>query len=210
MSPDGSGKPPPEEKLLKLIRGKGPRPSTDILAPSHTAGGATTGVLRATELNARAPGLRWPGLAVGFLGAVLLIEVASLVSQAMRPIPPVHLPVVATPRQPDEPVTATRPLQDIPSLAASVSRPLFTSPAADTSARPLPLPSDSAKVLASRLTLMGIVAGDPAQAIIEDSQTKRTFFVTIGQAVIEGAILEQVLDNRVVLDLAGEKIELTL
>ena len=57
---------------------------------------------------------------------------------------------------------------------------------------------------------MGIVAGEPAQAIIEDTQTNKTYFVTAGQAVVEGAVLDKVLDNRVILDLDGEKIELSL
>jgi len=60
------------------------------------------------------------------------------------------------------------------------------------------------------LTLMGIVSGNPAQAIIEDAETKKTYFVTPGQMVVDGAVLERVLDNRVVLDLNGEKIDLTL
>ena len=57
---------------------------------------------------------------------------------------------------------------------------------------------------------MGIVSGDPGEAVIEDAETKKTYFVTTGQAVVEGATLERVLDNRVILDLGGEKIELTL
>lgn len=57
---------------------------------------------------------------------------------------------------------------------------------------------------------MGIVSGNPGQAIIEDSQTKKTHFVTVGQVVVEGAVVEQVLDHHVILDLDGEKIDLTL
>ena len=64
--------------------------------------------------------------------------------------------------------------------------------------------------MAARLTLMGIMAGNPGQAIIEDSQTKKTYFVTVGQGVVEGAVVEKILDNRIQLDLAGEKIELSL
>ena len=100
-------------------------------------------------------------------------------------------------------------MPDMPSLTASAARALFAPSAFTADASHAP-PSVSAKLLASRLTLMGIVSGNPAQAIIEDSQTQKTYFVTTGQAVVEGAVLEQVLDNRVVLDLGGEKIELTL
>ena len=57
---------------------------------------------------------------------------------------------------------------------------------------------------------MGIMAGNPGQAIIEDTQTKKSYFVSPGQPVVDGAMLDQVLDNRVILDFEGEKIELSL
>lgn len=206
-------KPPPEEKLLKLIRGKGTRPSAEAAAP-QTAGAAAMAGVRAPDATARARALPWLKVAIGVLGAVVCLELAFFFVQALWPLAPVTVPVVplaATAPSTEsaggsEPVTALSP--DVPSVAASASRALFAAaaPAAHAQSRP----SGSANQLASRLTLMGIVAGDPAQAIIEDSQTQRTYFVTAGQAVVEGAVLEQVLDNRVVLDLAGEKIELTL
>jgi len=64
--------------------------------------------------------------------------------------------------------------------------------------------------LAARLTLVGIMAGDPAQAIIEDPQTQKAHFVTVGQHLIEGLIVEEIREDRVLLDLNGEKIELSL
>ena len=71
-------------------------------------------------------------------------------------------------------------------------------------------PSGTVMSLVARLTLTGIVEGDPAQAIIEDSETKKTYFVTAGQVIVGGAILEKVGDTGVVLNLAGERIDLTL
>ena len=210
MSPDGSTKPPPEEKLLRLIRGKEPRRATEAASLSPTGEG-TAGSVLAMEVSARGRRLPWPRLAVGGLGAVLLIEVVGLISLLMRPIPTVGIPTVATP-QSSEPMSVPPPLPDVPSLAASASQALFA-PTRAQSASPAPIgamPSGSARQLASRLTLMGIVSGEPPQAIIEDSETKKTYFVTTGQAVVDGAILEQVLDNRVILSLQGEKIELTL
>ena len=96
--------------------------------------------------------------------------------------------------------------------ASSASRPLFAAPAgrAGTPGPSRSAPSGSAQLLASRLTLTGVISGDPPQAIIEDSQTQKTYFVTVGQALAEGAVLDQVLDNRVILDFQGEKIELNL
>ena len=212
MSPDGSTKPLPEEKLLKLIRDKGPRAVT--VATVGQAGGVGPSIAATSDAGRGVSSLRWPQLAAGGLGVLLFIEAVCLILQLARPLPTVHMPVIADQSAP-EPSASVTTTPAMPSLAQSASPMLFTSPAASlgtptTGSRPHGAPSASAKLLASRLTLMGIVAGEPAQAIIEDSQTKKTYFVTAGQAVVEGAVVEQVLDNRVILDLEGEKIELTL
>lgn len=213
MSPDGSANPSPEEKLLTFIRGAGGRARPAVSQP--LAGGEPGGAVPAVVVWSRStqpvPRVRWAGVAITGLGVVLVVELLWLLVQVMRPMPTVSLSPVH-PRQDPSPVpVATVPLE-IPSLAGSATRPLFTPPAGVSpgSTAPKASPSDAVKLLASRLTLMGIVSGDPAQAIIEDSQTKKTYFVTPGQAVVDGAVLEQVLDHRVILDLDGEKITLTL
>ena len=211
MSPDGSMKPPPEETLLRLIRGKGPRAAADSSAPAAAAGTATAAVA-AVGPGGRARSMPWPRVATGCLGLALLIEVVGLLVEVMRPLPAVHAPV-ATPSVSSEPAHAAAPAPEIPSLEASLSHSVFTaSAAAGAAGPPTPRtgPSGSAKELASRLTLMGIVSGNPGEAVIEDAQTKKTYFVTAGQAVVDGATLERILDNRVILDLNGEKIDLTL
>ena len=211
MSPDGSTKPPPEEKLLKLIRGKEPR--APVAPTMAAAGGGGSRPMVFGTVPIRAPETRWTTLAAGVFGVAFVLEALYLAVLATRPLPTVTVPAVET-LLPPEPGNAAASPPTIPSLATSAPRALFASPVVvPTIPAPAPTraaPSGSARLLASRLTLMGIVSGEPAQAIIEDSQTKKTYFVTIGQSVIEGAVLEQVLDNRVILDLDGEKIELTL
>jgi hypothetical protein len=203
--------PTPEEKLLRLIRGKGTRQAAEGTMPAPAGGAAA-----ATRLPGAPPGRarRAPSLraAIGFLGAVLGVELVLLLVQVLRPLPTVTVPVViASPVEraavPEAPAAPEAP--DVPSVAAAASRPLFAPPAASAVAEPS-RPSGSSIQLASRLTLMGIVAGHPAQAIIGDSQTQKTYFVNEGQSVVEGAVLEQVLDNHVVLSLAGERFELSL
>ena len=208
MSPDGFVKPPPEEKLLKLIRGKPSRPSAEA-GSAVPAGVETTAMAPMAKRPAGWRGLPWTRWAVAGLGAVLGLEAICLLLQVVWPFPATDIPrpsAVAADAQAQE---APAP-EELPSLAASASRPLFSPMSAGPSASGFSPPSSSAKLLASRLTLMGIVAGSPAQAIIADSQTNKTYFVTAGQAVVEGAVVEQVLENHVVLDLAGEKIELVL
>lgn len=209
MSPDGFAKPPPEEKLLKLIRGRPARPATEAAAFPHPGRLMTTSAQAAKALVYRSPA-RSPGapmIAMWVLGAFLVVEVIVLVAQALRPLPPVRLPVEAVAEQP---VALPSP-PELPSLSASVPRTVFAPPAETPAAPSVAAPlSSSVRSLAARLTLMGIVSGDSPQAIIEDSETKKTFFVTAGQMVVDGAVVEQVLDNRVVLTVADEKIELSL
>jgi hypothetical protein len=211
MSPDGSAKPPPEEKLLRLIRGKPARPALSAAGMRQpgslmSASTQTAGALVAHP-SSRRPS--WPVIAAWSLGGLLVLETGLLIAQALRPLPPVRLPVEAALEQPPAPVAPP----EMPSVSASASRTLFAPPAAAAvggSGVPAAGMSASAKSLASRLTLMGIVAGDTPQAIIEDGETKKTFFVTKGQMVVDGATVDQVLDNRVVLDVGGQKIDLSL
>ncbi len=204
MSPDGSVKSPPEERLLRLIRGAAKaaiRPQ-----PSPVAGG----------LAMPPPGrwwqtLAWPRLAVGALGLMLAIELLALIIQTLRPLPTVSAPPLPAPAQaPTAPTDAFQPLANLPSITEA-AHPVFQSSGVSGSPSVSPRsPTGGARGLASRLTLMGIVSGEPAQAIIEDSQTKKTYFVSVGQMVVDGAMLEAVLDNRVVLVLDGERVELSL
>lgn len=213
MSPNGPmSLPPPEEKLLRLIRKKEPQPS---IAPSRPDAGsgrdeaARVGPMGQGRTLPR--GITWVRCAVGGLSLVLAVEVIWLIILATRSLPAVAMPTVGAASQAGA-APAPAPSQEIPSLAASAARPLFTSPAPSNalSIGVRPAQSASGKVLASRLALMGIVSGNPAQAIIEDAQTKKTYLVTPGQMVVDGAVLEEVLDNYVILDLNGEKINLTL
>jgi hypothetical protein len=154
----------------------------------------------------------WPRFAVSFLGAILVLEALWLIVQAVRPLPGARAPLEAVSTMPSDEERVPAPSPEIPSVADSAARPLF-SPGAPSaggeSAVPRAALSGSAKLIGSRLTLTGVVSGDPPQAIIEDTQTQKTYFLVAGQA-IEDAVLEQVMDDRVILDLHGEKIELSL
>lgn len=209
MSPDGLMKPPPEETL---IRGNALRGGTEPVQGSSPSS-QTVSIPLAGLPGTGARRWRWPILAAVGLGVVLALEVGVLVAQLTRPLPTLHVPSPPLALVRQEVPDAGRPREKLPSLAASVSRPLFASvkDEAQSAQRAAQAgPSPAATELAARLTLMGIVSGEPAQAIIEDTQTKKTYFVQVGQAVVEGAVLEQVLDNRVILNFKGEQIELTL
>ena len=207
MSPDGFVKPPPEEKLLKLIRGKPSRPSAEAasVAPAEVETAAVAPVARRPRVG-QLPWTRWT---MAVLGAILAAETVCLVLQVVWPLPAIVIPRPSAVPSDAQAQEAPAP-EALPSLASSAPRPVFSPISAGPSASGFSPPSGSATLLASRLTLMGIVAGSPAQAIIADSQTNKTYFVTAGQTVVEGAVLEQVRENGVALDLGGEKIELAL
>ena len=219
MSPDGSGKPPPEEKLLQLIRGKGakrppPTPSSTQAVQAAASAGAAAVVIGRSRAGFSFP---WTRVAIGALSVTLGIEGIALIMEALWPMPPVETPSIRDQSSHGTGAGATTAmrLDEMPSLAASASRPIFAvsagaSSSAGTDQVTRAAPSATAQLLAARLTLMGIVAGNPAQAIIQDSQTQKTYFVKVGQPVIEGAILEKVLEHRAVLNLNGEQIELAL
>lgn len=213
MSPDGSPKLPPEEKLLRLIRQKSVKPAVAAAGAAPAAAAPTVMVVRTAAPEHGAPWLQ--GL-VALLGVMLLAEAGWLVWQVVQPAPApgamaLELPVTVTPVE-----AAPPPAIELPSLAASAARPLFALPQRDTggegaAARPSRGASQAAKELAARLSLNGIMGGEAPQAIIEDTETKKTFFVSIGQ-LVDDAVLEEVSEEqkRVILDLNGEKIELTL
>ena len=144
----------------------------------------------------------------GMLSARLLIEDLAAF-QLFRPLPMISLAssgasaAATVSPEPDGPSLA------VPSLATYASKPLFAAPVPVPSEPPRP-PSGPVTQLTARLTLLGIIAGEPAQAIIEDRQIQKTFFVTEGQAVVEGAVVQAISKNRVVLERLGETIELIL
>ncbi len=59
------------------------------------------------------------------------------------------------------------------------------------------------------MRLVGIIAGDPAQAVIEDQEHQKTLYVTSGENINEIHI-EKVLNDRVILTFDGENMELAL
>ena len=56
---------------------------------------------------------------------------------------------------------------------------------------------------------MGIVTGENNQAIIEDRNLKKTFFIYKGDSLGELKVYD-IKNNAVILDYKGEKIELTI
>ena len=202
MSP-GPKSLPPEEKLLRLIRGT-PQPGASA-NPSAAAAG------RARGFAFRLPKPDWSfGVLNIVLGCAVLAELLLLVAMWVAPEPSVE--PVASPAASAEPPPAEQPM---PSLAAATVRPLFRVAEAVESSQPAgasgKVPAVDVSAIAQKMSLIGVITGDPPQAIIEvdDNGAKKTQFVTVGQSV-RGATVKDIQSNHVVLDLNGEKIDLTL
>ncbi len=144
---------------------------------------------------------------------MVLAEISVGVIQLVHPLQ-VPRQLVVDHQLSDQPDAESEPVATLPSLSDSMSRPLFTLPTPPPTGPAVPsappAPTISASQVTARLKLMGIVPGDPIQAIFEDTQIQRTLFVRVGQVVIEGAVLDQVLEDRVTLKLEQETIELAL
>jgi len=63
--------------------------------------------------------------------------------------------------------------------------------------------------LAKDLNLLGIVKGNDDQAIIEDKQSNKTFFLYRGDSIRDFKVLD-IKEKKVILDYKGEKIELEM
>ena len=211
MSPDGFTKPLPEEKLLKLIRGKGAPQAATAIPPQVAAAGAAAATPASPPLRRRLRALPpWPRVATLVLLSLLVVEGLYLVLELSIQAPVITVPKVSTVAE-----TTAGAAPELPALARSAPVTLFAAPSEAAPGALVPggghaATSETVQAMAARLSLMGIVAGNPAQAIIEDSKTGKTYFLTIGQGIAEGVVLEEVGDNRVVLSVGGERIELGL
>ena len=82
---------------------------------------------------------------------------------------------------------------------------LFGASSATKSAGEQPAGMDISK----KFNLVGIIAGDQPQAIIEDKETQKTYYLYAGQSFGD-ATVEEVNNGKVVLNYKGERVTLVL
>jgi len=94
-------------------------------------------------------------------------------------------------------------------------RPLIAPPAppkvVPVLAPPMPPPPPKIPISqkASRLHLVGIINGDPIQAVVEDAQTHTTLYLTTGQSIGDIRI-EKILSDHIVLASDDDHMDLAL
>ena len=85
------------------------------------------------------------------------------------------------------------------------NRNLFSAPVIDTTRQNVPVSFD----VTSRFNLVGIIAGERPQAIIEDKETQKTYYLYKGES-FSGVTVEDVGEGSVVLNYSGQEIRLVL
>lgn len=91
-------------------------------------------------------------------------------------------------------------------LAGIKSRQIFSSVSAPESGRPAENKNLNADLI-RELNLIGIIAGDNPQAVIEDKMTQKTYYLNKGQSFGEFQV-EDITDGKVILNSQGKKFEL--
>ena len=215
----------PEEKLLRLIRGE--KKQKDKLPAEKTEPPKFSPPVPASPAEMPAVKLQGAGKPADGRARHFKIVNSALVAVLILIIVFFIFDIVTSKLSPP----SERRLAKVEERAAlpaaeDVNRPAQAAPFsayADVGKRELfkPLRSDAQEKAASQrtsesaqdkfkdLSLIGIVAGEKPQAIIEDKKIQKTYFLNKGQSVNQLTV-EDILEDRVILDFEGEKLELVL
>lgn len=197
----------PEEKLLKLIRGE--RKQKEKQIPDNPALPVDL-----VEVKKEKPDyFRFIniGLIIILVVCLAFFLLDFLNSKANNPITKLDSEVMGK-RQPETISRETTPEEKLPPVPAYPdaigTRELFK-PQASRSRGADNKVSDSAYDKLKDFTLKGIIAGNNPQAIIEDLKNEKTYFLFKGQRMNQIKV-EDIKEDRVILDINGEVLELAL
>ncbi|MBM3250215.1 MAG: hypothetical protein FJZ09_05140 [Candidatus Omnitrophica bacterium] len=197
----------PEEKLLRLIRGQ-KKPAATVSASGSTAKvdkGQPTGFVPPFSLK-KFPNVSGPKKLIPLaLGASCIYLALSLIWPFFglkRPL----LPKITPKKITDEKISIKEEIRPFEYyLEVTGGRQLFTSPAQEAQA---PI-GQAAADLIKDISLVGIIAGDNPQAIIEDKKAQKTYYVTKGQSFGEFQV-EDIKEGKIILNYRGTRFELYL
>lgn len=178
----------PEEKLLRLIRGGKTGPSLkkdfNFLAWLRS---------KLTVSSAR------KAAAVLFFLSVIYLAVSFI--YPLTGLKKINLP------QPGQQKTGTPLKEEVKPLEfyaqAINQRQIFGSALVGSSGQPIVAAGEALK----DISLVGVISGEPPQAVIEDKKAQRTYYAIKGQSVGEYQ-LEDIQDGKVILNYDGKKYEL--
>jgi hypothetical protein len=188
--------PSPEERLLKVIRGTGKPtpPPTATSAPPVTQSKQGSPLLLVINIIL---GIAIVGLAIGIGWRV------------MHPATLDDMPVLATNEiaLPDAHVSDTADFN----IEMFTGREIFEAIMVAQVTEEDPMAKQlAAQAAMATLVLMGVMDDEPPQAIITDSKTNRSHFVSVGDSFGSGISVVEIIPGRVTLSYEGIDVELHL
>ena len=216
------GRPTPEEQLLNLIEKGGGDPGAVKLKQRRFS---LASIFKKLELSFKVgladitarlkSGTREPDLKVLNKGLIVIAVVLTgyLIADFVFKQPDINLlydrvsakkrPIL--PEKPEEIKGEVRPFLHY--LEMVQRRDVFSPVELKKAKEEAEIKKSDLSELAKDLSLVGIAWGRNPQAMIEDKQAKKTYFLKDGETINEFTI-ETILKNRVILTYKGEKIDL--
>lgn len=220
----------PEEKLLRLIRGEKKhkdKPAPEKAEPSKSVAEAPSAELKEIKYEPRTTQVltgewRYLKFINSALILILILTIGFFVFDFIRP--KLERPTAEAGRQPQIATSELQPQISEPQAPSQGAQtPPFSTYAESIGKRELfkpqqvevktEKPSEEKAELAydklKDLSLIGIIAGEKPQAVVEDKKNQKTYFLYKGQTVNQLKV-EEILEDRIILDFDGEKLELSL
>ncbi|KPK38295.1 MAG: hypothetical protein AMJ78_10235 [Omnitrophica WOR_2 bacterium SM23_29] len=217
----------PEEKLLKLIRGEKKHKDKSAAEKAESLPSPTEAPSTGIQYDAGTAGastderkyFKFVNLA---LIIILIITVGFFIFEFVSPkfkgviVEPVQEPLAVDHKRPPQ-------APELPTADHEIQTPPFSTYAEVIGRRDLfkpqqpevPPEKSSEKTLEAAynklndLSLIGIIAGEKPQAVIEDRKNQKTYFLYKGQTVNQMRV-EDILGDRVIFIFEGERFELSL
>ena len=207
---------PPEEKLLKLIKGEKKSLPPNLAQPdiskkpTHVASALKPQIKN--SLYSFAHKYLIPIYTQKLVMVILLISFIYLITSFVYPW--IGLKTIKLPDIPEEKLNLEEPkleLKEEPKpyefyLQALSQRQIFSSPSTLGGASASGVVSAD---LIKDLNLVGIISGENPQAVIEDKKTHKTYYLNKGQFVGELQI-EEIQEGKIIVNYNGQKYELYL
>lgn len=193
----------PEEKLLRLIRGR----KQEAKAANESSLAAKYSLYTLFQKYSSSKNLRniiWVLFVLSFIYLITSFAYPWFWSKK------INMPIDTQKESVSQKIEEKKETKTYESYLKTIAnRQIFSSSVStDASLKPMPgviLDSDIFK----NINLVGIIAGDNPQAIIEDKKAEKTYYLTKGQSIGEFQI-EDIQEGKIILNNKGQRYELHL
>lgn len=211
---------PPEEKLLRLIRGQDKKEKKPISAPNSPIVDKTASVPQlSAETKPDISGQAEAGsknyffnlfnflLVIIFIGVIAYLgwEIFKLKEESNLSVAS-EIAEVSLPQE--QLKTEEEPLKPYSYYSQEIGKKeLFKASVLQGQEKELTSSAPTIRDLSADLILLGIVLDNQPQAIIEDKKAKKSYFLYKGDVIGEMKV-DEIMEGKVILSYQGEKIEL--